>query len=68
MLFCVHPDKCIGYCGFARSMKNIAFIIPISYIYIQFLSPADVNTLQKYSTHLFQILYEGRYPPKVLCY
>ena len=33
------------------------------------VDPDDVNTqFDKYSTYLFQMLYEGRYPPKVLCY
>ena len=34
------------------------------------VDPDDANTLwlDKYSTYLFQIVYEGRYPPEVLCY
>ena len=33
------------------------------------VDPDDVNALTlKYSPHLFQILYEGRYPPEACCY
>ena len=32
------------------------------------VDPDDVNTLNSKSILGMQILYEGRYPPKVLCY
>ena len=36
------------------------------------VDPNDMNTLTqqilKKKTYIFQILYEGRYPPKLLCY
>ena len=68
------------YCSFVVTMPCLLIIISPNEMFGDIMllasrSPRppidtdDVNTqVEKYSTDLFQILYEGRYPPEVRCY